>query len=76
VINTVKILQRVAAGTLSYSMMTTGSMFGVLSVIGVLTSTFIIPLMSKETFMKLEYGFMTLASLKLIDAGLQLGILN
>lgn len=76
VINTVKIIQRFSAGTLSLTMFTVGSKYGILAVLGVLASTFIIPLMSKTVFMRLEYCFMTLASLKLIDAGLELGILS
>jgi len=76
VINTVKILQRVSAGTLSMPLFIVGAQFGLLAIIGVLVSTFIIPLMSKTMFMRMEYCFMTIASLKLIDAGLELGFLS
>ena len=45
-------------------------------VAGVYASTAIIPRMSKQLFMRLEYALMTFASLKLIDAGLKLGYLG
>jgi hypothetical protein len=49
---------------------------GLLQVVGVFASTAIIPRMSKQLFARLEYGLMTFASLKLIDSGLQLGLLG
>ena len=68
--------QRLWTGTLSTELLTLGSGFGAIALIGVLGSTAIIPRMSKELFMKLEYGLMTFAGLKLIDAGLKLGFLG
>jgi hypothetical protein len=47
-----------------------------LKVLGVFGSTAIIPRMSKQLFMRLEYGLMTFAALKLIDAGLSIGWLG
>ena len=75
-INTLKMAQRLYAGTLDGSMLRVGGAYGVLAVAGVFGSTAIIPRMSKALFMKLEYCVMTFAALKLIDAGLGLGFLG
>jgi len=74
-INTLKLAQRLFAGTLGVAMLKRGVAYGAVAVLGVKCSTFIIPRMSKELFMKLEYAVMTFAAFKLIDAGLGLGFL-
>jgi hypothetical protein len=43
-------------------------------VIGVFGSTLIVKRLSKSLFMKMEYTLMTYASLKLLNAGLHLGV--
>jgi hypothetical protein len=49
-------------------------MGGNTQVIGVFGSTLIVKRLSKALFMKMEYTLMTYASLKLLNAGLHLGI--
>lgn len=75
-INTLKMAQRLYTGSLSMPMLKLGSGFGLIAIAGVFASTAIIPRMSKDLFMKLEYGLMTFAGLKLIDAGLGWGYLG
>jgi len=74
VINTVKVAQRVWAGTLTPPMLKLGGAYGGLAMMGVLGSTLVIPRMSKSLFMKLEYAVMTFAAAKLLDAGLGTGL--
>jgi len=75
VVNTLKLAQRLAAGSLSRELVLLGAKYGVVSALGVLASKEVIKRMSKRVFMRLEYGLMTYASLKLLDAGFQLGLL-
>lgn len=75
VVNTLKLVQRLYAGSLSPALALLGSGYGLFAVLGVLVSKQVVRHMSKRLFMRLEYALMTFASLKLIDAGLQLGLL-
>eukprot|EP00929_Paragymnodinium_shiwhaense_P118604 TRINITY_DN90514_c0_g1_i1.p1 TRINITY_DN90514_c0_g1~~TRINITY_DN90514_c0_g1_i1.p1 ORF type:complete len:321 (+),score=59.54 TRINITY_DN90514_c0_g1_i1:98-1060(+) len=69
-VNTIKLAQRLYAGTLSQGLILLGCAYGVLAIAGVWASKAVVRRMSKALFMKLEYGLMTFASLKLIHAGL------
>ncbi|CAE8726265.1 unnamed protein product [Polarella glacialis] len=76
IVNTIKLAQRLSTGTLSLDLVKVGILYGFVALFGVLVSKQIIKRMSKTVFVRLEYGLMTFASLKLIDVGTELNFFS
>jgi len=69
-INFTKLALRLYNGTLSMEMLWLGSRLGLISMIGVFCSKFIMARMSRSLFTKLEYGVVSVAGIRLVLNGL------